>query len=561
MAGAPADASKDTDEDFDFGIDDLESLDDEELSRLLEEDPSLEEELRAIEAAEEAGDTPPYADPSAAADEPSGRVAPVDMPPADEPPREEPPVQDPPRQEASEPELPPIENDTPARTSAFDDLDDLDFDDPADHGTEEPEAVSATSEETSAHLEEEGLDPTALNLTPVPRINIHAFCTTDRTTGLIEASARDRRLAKAHLTIHAGDARRAADIYAGEGSPNLLLIEATGSPEEFLAGLDELAGYCDPSTRVICIGALNDIRLYRELMNRGISEYLVSPQSPLQIIAAIGELYADPSAPAVGKSYVFVGARGGSGSSTVCHNVAWALAEDFSTDTVLMDLDLPFGTASLDFEHDPSQGLADALAAPERLDDVLLDRLLQKCTDRLSLFVAPNLLDRDYDLPAESYEVVIDMVRKTAPAVAIDLPHVWSGWARYVLQSADEIVITVTPDLSSFRNAKNLIETVKASRANDSEPILVLNQVGVPKRPEVPTEQFKEALGIAPSAVIPWDPVSFGMAATNAQAVAEAAPKAKAVPAFLDVGAKLTGRPISSRSSGFSFKSLFSKSG
>ena len=145
MAGAPADASKDTDEDFDFGIDDLESLDDEELSRLLEEDPSLEEELRAIEAAEEAGDTPPYADPSAAADEPSGRVAPVDMPPADEPPREEPPVQDPPRQEASEPELPPIENDTPARTSAFDDLDDLDFDDPRFPPEENPTILYSLS--------------------------------------------------------------------------------------------------------------------------------------------------------------------------------------------------------------------------------------------------------------------------------------------------------------------------------------------------------------------------------------------------------------------------------
>ncbi len=366
---------------------------------------------------------------------------------------------------------------------------------------------------------------------PVPRINISVFCETQTVSELVEASAADRRLSKAHVTILMGGIKKAVQHFQHESTPNLLIIETINGGQELFDGLSSLAEVCDPSTKVIVIGSINDIRLYRDLMNKGISEYLIAPKTPVQVTRAIASLYVDPSAPPIGRSIVFVGARGGVGSSTICHNVAWAMAERHKSDTVILDLDLAFGTASLDFEQDPSQGLAEALAAPERLDDVLLDRLLQKCTERLSLFAAPNVLDHDYDLPASAFEEVLEMVRKGVPNLVVDLPHAWTSWTRHVLQNADEIVITATPDLSSFRNAKNLIESVKASRTNDAPPYLVLNQMGVPKRPEIPPEQFAEALEIEPTAVINWEPQLFGLAATNAEPIFESGGKSKAVAA------------------------------
>ncbi|MEM9989589.1 MAG: pilus assembly protein CpaE, partial [Pseudomonadota bacterium] len=235
-------------------------------------------------------------------------------------------------------------------------------------------------------------------------------------------------------------------------------------------------------------------------------------------------------------------------------------AEEMKSDTILMDLDLAFGTAGLDFEQDPSQGLAEALSAPDRLDDVLLDRLLQKHTDRLSLFSAPNMLDQDYDLPTESFDTVLEKVRGAAPCIAVDLPHVWSAWSKMMLQTADEIILTATPDLSSFRNAKNIIETIKVHRTNDSPPILVLNQVNVPKRPEVPLEQFEEALGLEPQFVLPWDPVLFGNASTNAEPLAEVAPKSKITQEIHRLARVLAGQPnVGKHGGGFNLASLFSK--
>jgi pilus assembly protein CpaE len=443
----------------------------------------------------------------------------------------------------------PLEDDLDIDLDDLDDLDDaelqklLDEEDELDEPDFSPQVPAPIPLAAASVPEQEPLvDPATLTMRPVPRINIAVFCETSGMTALMERAAADRRLAKAHVTIQHGDAFKAAEVFSQEPTPNLLVLESSGTAQDLLGGLAALSEVCDPSTQVLVTGPLNDIQLYRALMDRGISDYLVAPRSPLEIVSAIGSLYADPSAPPVGKSYVFVGARGGAGSSTVCHNVAWAMAERCRTDTVLMDLDLAFGTGSLDFERDPSQGLAEALNAPERLDDVLLDRLLQKCTDRLSLFAAPNLLDRDYDIPAESFEQVIDLVRAGAPAVAVDLPHLWTGWAQKMLMSADEIVITATPDLASFRNAKNIVETIAASRGNDGAPIIVLNQTGVKGRPEVGADQFAESIGREPAHVIPFDPASFGIAATNAQTMFEAAPKAKATAAFDALARQLIGQ-------------------
>ncbi|MGV6800356.1 MAG: AAA family ATPase [bacterium] len=395
---------------------------------------------------------------------------------------------------------------------------------------------------------------------PIPRINIHVFCETDHISSLMETVSSDRRMRKAHVSIMMGGAKKAAKFYQQETTPNLVILETTSGGQKFLDDLALLAEVCDPSTNVIVTGAVNDIRLYRELISRGISDYLVNPRQPIHLIRSIADIYADPSAPPVGRNMVFMGARGGVGSSTLCHSVAWVLAEEMTSDTVLLDLDLPFGTASLDFEQDPSNGLTEALSAPERLDDVLLERLLQKCTDRLSLFAAPNLLERDYDMPASSYEEVLEIVRQAAPSVMIDMPHIWTAWSRSIVQSADEIVITATPDLSSFRNVKNIVESMKEARVNDAPPILLLNQMSVPKRAEIPVEQFEEALEMEVFATIDWDPVLFGTVSTNAEALTVVDAKAKQSEAVRAIARKLLGQEqAGTRKKAFNLKSLLGK--
>src|SRR5215469_14197343 len=139
------------------------------------------------------------------------------------------------------------------------------------------------------------------------------------------------------------------------------------------------------------------------------SEYMVAPLSPLQITEMIAGLYTDPGAKPVGRVIAFAGARGGVGSSTIAHNVAWCIAEELAIHTAVVDFDLPFGTVGLNFNDEAGQGVAEALSAPDRLDDVLLDRLLIKRGERLALFTAPASLERDHTTAPEAYETVIEV--------------------------------------------------------------------------------------------------------------------------------------------------------
>ena len=377
---------------------------------------------------------------------------------------------------------------------------------------------------------------------PVPRISIHAFCEFPDTGAALQRAGSDRRLSKAHLTVQLGGIGAAVDHYNGQVTPNLLIVETRLHGQAALDELDRLAEVCDPATKVIVVGRTNDVELYRELMRRGASEYLVAPLSPLQLIEVISGLYLDPGASPVGRVVAFVGARGGVGASTLAHNVGWCIAEELEINTTIVDFDLPFGTTGLDFNDESGQGVAEALTAPERLDDVLLDRLLMKRGEHLSLFTAPAVLDRDYDAVPEAYEAVIDAVRQSTPCVVVDIPHIWTPWVRSCLIAADEIVVVATPDLASLRNAKNLIETVRHSRPNDAAPRLVINQSGVPKRPEIPSKDFAETMGIDPAVILPFDPQLFGQAANNGQMALELQSKAIASEGIRKLARTLTGR-------------------
>lgn len=378
----------------------------------------------------------------------------------------------------------------------------------------------------------------------VPRITIHIFGERQDTLAAAERAGQDRRLARATTQIRVGGLAGAVETYQYEPTPSLVIVESDLPPAQLLPALDRLAECCDAGTKVVVVGAANDIMLYRELMRRGVSEYLVAPIQPLQLISAIGGLFNDPSQPFVGRSIAFVGARGGTGASTVAHNTAFALSERIGANTVIVDYDLPFGTAGLDFNQDPLNGIADALGQPDRLDPVLLDRMTVRCTDRLSLFAAPATLDNDWDISPDAFDEVTQRIRTTAPFVVLDLPHVWGGWMRRTLITADEVVLVAAPDLASLRNAKNMVDLIRQARPNDAPPRVVLNQVGVPGRPEIPLKDFAAALGLHPCLILPFDAKLFGAAANNGQMILQANAKSKVAEGFSTLAQIVSQREI-----------------
>jgi pilus assembly protein CpaE len=386
------------------------------------------------------------------------------------------------------------------------------------------------------------------HIAPAPRVSMQAFCETVETAAAIQAAGEDRRLAKAHLKIQMGGITAAVEAYSNSPTPNVIMIESESRGDDILGGLDSLAEVCDAGTRVVVIGRHNDVVLYRELIRRGVSDYLISPVGTLDVVRSICGLFSAPDAKPVGRIVAVIGAKGGVGASTIAHNIGWAIARDLKLDTVVGDLDLGFGTAGLDYNQDPPQGIADAVFSPDRIDTAFVDRLLSKCTDHLSLLAAPATLDRVYDFSTEAFDSICDALRATVPCTVLDLPHRWTGWTRRTLIAADDILIVAGPDLANLRNAKNLLDLLRAARPNDHRPSYCLNQVGIPKRPEIKPADFAKALDDEPVAVIPFEPHVFGTAANNGQMIAELSSSHRAAETFRALGQLLTGRAETKKS-------------
>src|SRR5271170_105437 len=380
------------------------------------------------------------------------------------------------------------------------------------------------------------------HIAPAPRVSVQAFCENVDTAAAIQAAGEDRRLAKAHLRIQMGGLAAAIEAYQSSPTPNVIILESENRGEDILGGLDQLAPVCDAATRVIIVGRMNDVALYRELVRRGVSDYLIAPVGALQIVRAVCGLFSAPDAKPVGRLIAVVGAKGGVGASTIAHNIAFSIARDLKLDAVVTDLDLAFGTAGLDFNQDPPQGIAEAVFSPDRIDDAFIDRLLSKCTDHLSLLAAPATLDHVYDFGADAFEAIFDSLRATVPCVVLDVPHQWTGWTKQTLVGADDVLIVAAPDLANLRNTKNIYDFLKAARPNDHHPRYCLNQVGVPKRPEIKGADFAKALDGDPMAIIPFEPQLFGAAANNGQMIAEISSGHRTAEVFRQLAQQLTGR-------------------
>ncbi|MCX7322890.1 MAG: AAA family ATPase [Hyphomicrobiales bacterium] len=379
-------------------------------------------------------------------------------------------------------------------------------------------------------------------IAPVPRITLQAFCESHDVAAAVQSAISDRRMQKALSKVQMGGPAAAVEAFQDNPTPNALILENTGDGASLIEHLDKLAEVCDAGTRVIVVGHLNDVSLYRELIRKGVSDYLIAPIGVIDVVRSVSQLFASPGSATLGRTISVVGSKGGVGASTVAHNVAWAISQSLDSSTVLVDLDLAFGTAGLDFNQDPPQGVADAIFAPDRIDQAMVDRLLSRCSENLSLMAAPAILDKTFDLSEESMDQLIEILRGLVPTIVLDIPHVWSGWARRVIVNSDDILIVATPDLASLRNAKNLMDLCRAARTHDRQPQLMLNMVGMPKRPEISAAEFAKTFGMPLATAIPFDAQLFGTAANNGQMIAEVQPSGPITQHFVQLASGLMGR-------------------
>ncbi|MCR6643884.1 MAG: hypothetical protein NVV62_04845 [Terricaulis sp.] len=230
------------------------------------------------------------------------------------------------------------------------------------------------------------------------------------------------------------------------------------------------------------------------------------------------------------------------GASTIARNLAWSIAERQDACAALIDLDLAFGAAAFSLGKAGAQAMADALSAPDAVNDAMLARAAVQHTKHLQLLAGPAALERGAELEPEAVEALVRCARRANPYVVLDLPHAWTPWVKQALAGADEVVLVAAPDLASLRNAKSMVETLAPLRADKSPVLCALSMTGVPKRPEISAKDFTETVGVSPAASFAFEPLLFGQCETSNQMIGEADPLSKTAAALDALATVLTGR-------------------
>lgn len=311
------------------------------------------------------------------------------------------------------------------------------------------------------------------------------------------------------FAVEPGSAAEAAEYLRSHPSPQTLIVEIA-SADAAAAQLDALADVVNPATRVIVTGKVDTFSFYHWLMGLGIHDYLLQPFNEQQLASALIKGTAAAATAAAAEkaakpatTVALIGARGGVGTTTLATAIASIMAKEHDTLTALIDLDAQFGSVALGLDLEPSRGLRDALEKPDRIDTLFLERVMMKPNANLSILSAEEPLAEQVSPHAQAGELLFAALREKFGMLVVDLPRQMNSLTRYVMGSADHIIIVSEPSILSLRDALRVrdyvVETLKRPT-----PMIVINREGYSSKTEPGRSEFARHLGTEPAAHVPF---------------------------------------------------------
>lgn len=314
--------------------------------------------------------------------------------------------------------------------------------------------------------------------------------------------------------VRPGGLAEAIAELADATTPSILAVDIDGSSDP-LADMRRLADVCDPGTRVIALGSLNDVGIYRDFIALGVAEYLVKPISQDDVKGALerGPGTMPPKAPAPSKSgsvIAVIGAHGGVGATAVAVNVAWTLAHQHRRRTALLDLDIYFGAVALALDIEPGQGFREALENPSRVDSLFVERAMAKVAPDLFVLAAEeSLTEKAFSFSEDSLRLLFRTLTAEFDCVVIDVPR-FVARTQAAWLGADTRFIAVTDrSLQGLRDVMRLAPFVQTA-ATDGRLNVVLNEPVAPKDRALTAADFEGTQGVNVIGHVPYDPKAMG---------------------------------------------------
>lgn len=291
-----------------------------------------------------------------------------------------------------------------------------------------------------------------------------------------------------------------------QAPPNLLIVDIDDA-EDPVQALYALAELCPPEMSVIAIGGRNDLNLYRDLVELGVTDYLPKPITAAMLERALrrGKRGHGGDEPRKAQVIALLGARGGVGTTTVAAGLAWCLSHLHGRNVALVDLDLQLGNLALSLDLVPGPGLREALEYPSRVDARLLSAAMLHESPQLTVLAAEEpLVDLPQVAPGAT-DALINVLRNDYDFIVFDLPRHLDETVRRTLSVATGIGVVTDLSLAAARDTLRLVEFNRVLSPTATH-LVIGNQVGATHRGEVGRTEFERVVGFALDFAIPFEP-------------------------------------------------------
>lgn len=285
---------------------------------------------------------------------------------------------------------------------------------------------------------------------------------------------------------------------------NVIIIDLDSDPEHALDLVESICSNGQATVMVYSIHQNPDMLM--RCMRAGAREYLAAPFTQNSIAealvrASVRRPAARAPKKALGRLFVFTGAKGGSGVTTIATNFAVALAQASEQSTVLIDLDMPLGAAALDLGITAQFSTADALQNLGRMDSNFFSRLLVKHSSGLSVLPAPDKYS-PITVTNEAVEKLLGVARLDFDFVVVDAGAASGEAYTSLIEAASTVYMITQVSITELRNSNRIIQEFFATRATKLQ--IVLNRF-TPRSLVIDEENIAKALTLAPSWKIPSD--------------------------------------------------------
>ena len=333
--------------------------------------------------------------------------------------------------------------------------------------------------------------------------------------------------------IRDGGSTQALEYLADSSPPKVLIIDL-GESEDPLSTMLSLLTAVPDGVRLVGIGTTNDITLYRELTEAGILDYLVKPVSERQISTALARLNEEPSEGEGGgdqpQCISVIGSRGGAGATSFAVNLAWLMAEELKQKTMLVDLDLWFGTIALSLDLEPTRGLREALENPARIDGLFISSSTAKISDNLAVMAAEEALAGEMIYYAGATEILIEALAHSNKCLVMDLPRGAFRMRHPVLEASSQIALVTPISLAGLRDSIRLLGAIDDA-GSSAKVKIVANRTGGQSQ-GMSNGEFEKALGRKIDIDLPDEPKAYMEASNTGKPVVQAAPRSKSAKAL-----------------------------